>query len=129
MEISRISKGLLILFGAEKGDREEFADFLAGKIVGLRIFNDADGKMNLSCKDVDGEVLAVSQFTLAGDCAKGRRPGFDRAAPPDVANQLYQRFMDAIAAAGVAVKQGQFGAHMAVSIENDGPVTFILEKR
>jgi len=128
-EISRISKGLLVLFGAEKGDREEFADFLAGKIVGLRIFNDADGKMNLSCKDVNGEILVVSQFTLAGDCSKGKRPSFDRAAPPEQANQLYQKFMDAIVAAGVAVKQGQFGAHMAVSIENDGPVTFILEKR
>lgn len=129
VEISRISKGLLVLFGAEKEDRDEFADFLAEKTVGLRIFNDADGKMNLSCKDVGGEILAVSQFTLAGDCAKGRRPGFDRAAPPEVAIKLYQRFMDAIAAAGTIVRQGRFGAHMAVSIENDGPVTFILEKR
>jgi D-tyrosyl-tRNA(Tyr) deacylase len=127
-EIARIGKGLTVLFGAERGDSPSAADLLAEKTVHLRIFEDAGGKMNLSCKDVGGEILVVSQFTLVGDCTRGRRPGFERAAPPAEAEQLYLRFTDAIAFAGVRVARGRFGAQMRVDIHNDGPVTFILER-
>lgn len=125
-EIAKIGNGLLALFGVEKGDAPSRADFLAEKTVNLRIFPDDAGKMNLSCKDIGGEILVVSQFTLAGDCSKGRRPGFDKAARPQDAETLYLRYVEAITENGCHAATGQFGADMKVELINDGPVTFIL---
>ena len=127
-DIATISRGLLVLFGAEKNDDETKVVFLAEKILNLRIFSDEKGKMNLSCLDISGEVLVVSQFTLAGDCSKGRRPGFDNAAPPNEAKSLYQNFIHQISKSGLNVNAGEFGADMQVELVNDGPVTFILER-
>ncbi len=127
-EIARISRGLLLLVGAEKGDSEKAVRALAEKILNLRIFSDAAGKMNLSCRDVAGEILVVSQFTLAGDCTRGRRPGFDRAASPEEAEHLYRLLIQELSASKLKVVEGKFGADMRVNIENDGPVTFILER-
>jgi D-tyrosyl-tRNA(Tyr) deacylase len=125
-----IGTGLVILLGVEKGDTEAEADWLAEKCAGLRIFRDAEEKMNLSIKDVNGAALAVSQFTLAGDCRKGRRPGFDRAAPPDLAKPLYERFCETLEKQhGVPVQRGLFQAYMQVALVNDGPVTFMIERR
>lgn len=126
-EIARIGKGVMVLFGAEKGDSQEQAQYLAEKTLNLRIFPDEQGKMNRSCLDIGGEILVVSQFTLAGDCTKGRRPGFDRAASPDLAEKLYRVFIDRLLAGGLTVAAGKFGAEMLVDIQNDGPVTFLLE--
>ncbi len=128
-EIGCIGRGLMILFGAEKNDREEMAVWLAEKTLNLRVFSDDNGKMNLSVQDIGGELLVVSQFTLAGDCSKGRRPGFDRAAEPAQAERLYRLFVEAVGRTGLKVNEGRFGADMQVEILNDGPVTFILEKR
>jgi D-tyrosyl-tRNA(Tyr) deacylase len=122
-----IGRGILVLLGVEKGDGERDADWLAEKIVNLRIFEDAAGKMNLALRDVDGAILTVSQFTLAGDCAKGRRPSFDGAAPPVEANRLYEYFVTRLGALGAPVDTGIFQAMMEVTLVNDGPVTFILE--
>ena len=127
-DIATISRGLLVLFGAEKNDDESKVIFLAEKILNLRIFSDERGKMNLSCLDISGEVLVVSQFTLAGDCSKGRRPGFDNAAPPNEAKSLYQNFIHQISKSGLNVNTGEFGADMQVDLINDGPVTFTLER-
>ncbi len=127
-QISSISRGLMVLFGAEKGDTEEALKYLADKTLNLRIFPDDEGKMNLSVKDIAGELLVVSQFTLAGDCSKGRRPGFDRAAPPAEAETLYKKFIRELSESGLTVAEGKFGADMLVDIQNDGPVTFILER-
>ena len=127
-DIATISRGLLVLFGAEKNDDETKVIFLAEKILNLRIFSDKRGKMNLSCLDISGEVLVVSQFTLAGDCSKGRRPGFDSAAPPNEAKSLYQNFIHEISKSGLNVNTGEFGADMQVDLINDGPVTFTLER-
>jgi D-aminoacyl-tRNA deacylase len=126
--IANISKGLLVFFGAEKLDAADKIPFLADKVLNLRVFPDAQGKMNHSCIDISGEVLVVSQFTLAGDCAKGRRPGFDNAAPAQVAESLYSQFVEKISESGLIVATGQFGADMQVELVNDGPVTFILER-
>ena len=127
-DIATITRGLLVLFGAEKNDDETKVIFLAEKILNLRIFSDKRGKMNLSCLDISGEVLVVSQFTLAGDCSKGRRPGFDNAAPPNEAKSLYQNFIHQISKSGLNVNAGEFGADMQVELVNDGPVTFTLER-
>ena len=127
-DIATISRGLLVLFGAEKNDDETKVIFLAEKILNLRIFSDERGKMNLSCLDISGEVLVVSQFTLIGDCSKGRRPGFDNAAPPNEAKSLYQNFINRISKSGLNVNTGEFGADMQVELVNDGPVTFTLER-
>ena len=126
--IAAISKGLLVLFGVEKHDDEEKAIFLADKTLNLRVFPDGKGKMSLSCKDICGEILVVSQFTLAGDCSKGRRPGFDNAAPPDFAQLLYQKFVQQISQSRLKVATGKFGVDMQVELINDGPVTFTLER-
>ena len=126
--IAAISKGLLVLFGVEKHDDEEKVIFLAEKILNLRVFPDGQGKMNLSCMDICGEILVVSQFTLAGDCSKGRRPGFDNAAPPDVAQLLYQKFIQQISQSKLKIATGKFGVDMQVELVNDGPVTFTLER-
>lgn len=122
-----IDRGILVLLGVEKGDVERDATWLAEKIANLRIFEDDAGKMNHSALDINGEILAVSQFTLAGNCAKGRRPSFDTAAPPEEANRLYQYFIAEIRALGLTVATGIFQADMKVGLINDGPVTFILE--
>lgn len=125
--VSSIDKGILVLLGVEKGDAERDATWLAEKIANLRIFEDDAGKMNLSVRDITGEILAVSQFTLAGNCAKGRRPSFDSAAAPDEANRLYEFFIGESRNMGIPVATGVFQADMKVSLVNDGPVTFILE--
>ena len=126
--IAHISKGLLILFGAEKQDTPDKVNYLVDKALTLRIFPNAQGKMNLSCLDISGEVLVVSQFTLAGDCTKGRRPGFDNAAQPKDAESLYRQFANKVSESGLVVQEGRFGADMQVELVNDGPVTFLLER-
>ena len=122
-----IGKGLLVLVGIGHADTEETARALAAKIARLRIFQDAEGKMNLSVQDVGGGVLAVSQFTLLADTRKGNRPSFTDAAPPDKANALYETFCNAVAAQGLPVGKGIFGAHMDVRLSNDGPVTIVMD--
>jgi len=123
---SSINNGLLILYGVEKGDTDENSRYLCDKILKLRIFEDENGKMNLSVKDIQGELLVVSQFTLAGDTRKGTRPSFDTAMPPKEANEMYERFVGMMRESGLTVKTGVFGAMMDVALVNDGPVTFIL---
>jgi len=125
----QIGRGALLLVGVGKDDTERDADYLAEKIAHLRIFSDTAGKMNLSLLDVGGAALVVSQFTLYGDCRKGRRPGFDAAAPPELANKLYEYLAAKIRLLGVRVETGVFQASMAVKLVNDGPVTFVLESR
>jgi D-tyrosyl-tRNA(Tyr) deacylase len=125
--VGEIGPGLLVLLGVTHADTVEQARYLAGKVVGLRIFEDENGKMNRAVTDVDGAILAVSQFTLYGDCRKGRRPSFDAAARPDQAQALYDEFVRAVAALGVRVATGVFQAHMKVELVNDGPVTLVLE--
>jgi D-tyrosyl-tRNA(Tyr) deacylase len=127
--VGRIGPGLLVLLGVGKGDTEQDAEMLARKIVELRVFQDDAGKMNLSVKDTGGSLLVVSQFTLYGDTRKGRRPSFDQAAPPEEARRLYERFVEAARAQGVAVETGVFQAMMSVSLVNEGPVTFLVESR
>lgn len=126
--VGEIGKGFLVLFGAGEDDTKEQADFLAEKLSNLRIFEDENEKMNLSIKDIDGELLIVSQFTLYADCKKGNRPSFVKAAKPDIANELYEYFMEQCKKNVKKVERGIFGAHMKVSLLNDGPVTIILEK-
>lgn len=126
--VSKIGKGLLILLGVGHGDGEEQAQFLAEKAANLRIFEDDQGKTNLSVLDVQGEAIVVSQFTLYADTRKGRRPSFIDAALPDVAEPLVSRFIELLRAQNVPTQGGQFGAHMLVEIHNDGPVTIWLEK-
>ena len=127
--IGSIGKGIAVLLGVAKGDTEQDADFLANKLVNVRIFEDDAGKMNLSVQEIGGEILVVSQFTLLGDCRKGRRPGFSDAAPPDEADRLYQYFVEQVRRLGVRVATGQFQAMMLVKISNDGPVTFVIESK
>jgi D-aminoacyl-tRNA deacylase len=126
--VSAIGKGLLILLGVGHGDGEEQAKFLAEKIAKLRVFEDAQGKTNLSILDVQGEAIVVSQFTLYADARKGRRPSFIDAALPEVAEPLVHRFVELLRGQSVPTQTGKFGAHMAVEIHNDGPVTIWLEK-
>jgi D-tyrosyl-tRNA(Tyr) deacylase len=126
--VGQIKQGIMVLLGVEKGDTEDPADWLAEKIVGLRIFEDEAGKMNRSLVDIGGSILAVSQFTLAGNCDKGRRPSFDTAAPADEGKRLYDYFVKALKRQNVPVQTGIFQADMQVALVNDGPVTFILER-
>ncbi|MCD4687917.1 MAG: D-tyrosyl-tRNA(Tyr) deacylase [Desulfuromonadaceae bacterium] len=125
--VGAISQGLLVLLGVEQDDAEGDAAYLVKKTAELRLFEDDEGKMNLSVEDIGGEILVVSQFTLAADCRKGRRPGFSRAAPPEEANRLYQHYVALLRQRGVSVATGQFQAMMQVSLTNDGPVTFLLD--
>ncbi len=124
-----IDKGFLVLLGVAESDTEADARLLADKAAGLRIFEDAEGKMNLSLSDVGGAMLVVSQFTLLGDCRKGRRPSFTAAASPEVAEALYEVFVDAVAAHGIETATGRFRQHMEVELVNDGPVTLLLDSR
>jgi len=126
-KLSSIGKGLLVLVGVEKGDTVETAGRLAGKISRLRIFEDDRGKMNLDVKQVSGAILSVSQFTLLGDIAKGNRPGFDAAELPGPAELIWRKFNETVAASGIPVEEGKFGARMEVDLINDGPVTFVIE--
>jgi D-tyrosyl-tRNA(Tyr) deacylase len=125
--ISRIGSGLLVLLGVAQGDRPSDADYLANKIVNLRIFEDDAGKMNRSLLEAGGAMLVVSQFTLLGDCRKGRRPSFVAAADPGKATALYEHFVEQVRRHGVSVQTGRFRAMMEVALINDGPVTLILE--
>lgn len=124
---SQINEGILILLGVEKGDSESNADKLAEKLVKLRIFEDENGKMNKSVQDINGSILVVSQFTLAGDCKKGTRPSFDKAELPQRANELYEYFISKLKSMNIPTQTGSFGAMMDVELINDGPVTFMLE--
>jgi len=124
-----IGVGVLLLVGLEKGDTGETTAWCANKIAGLRLFGDADGKMNLPLADVGGEVLAVSQFTLAGSIDKGRRPSFDLAMPPSEARTLFDVFITQLESFGLNVKTGFFQEHMEVELVNDGPVTFVLDRK
>jgi D-tyrosyl-tRNA(Tyr) deacylase len=127
--IGRIGNGLVVLLGVEQGDTAEDARALAEKTAHLRIFEDSEGKMNLSVQDSGGAVLAISQFTLLADCRKGRRPGFTRAALPELAEPLYERYVAALEQFGLKVATGRFQADMAVALVNDGPVTMLLDSR
>lgn len=124
---SSINKGILAFVGVKKGDSIEMVEKLAEKIVNLRIFPDENDKMNRSLKDINGEMLIVSQFTLCGDCKKGTRPSFDKSEQPDIANKFYEAFIEAVKERGIRTATGQFGAMMDVALINDGPVTFMLE--
>ncbi len=128
-EIARTGRGLVVLLGIAQDDEAADVNYMAEKISNLRIFEDEAGKMNFSVLDVGGEVLVVSQFTLLGDCRKGRRPSFDKAADPDKAERLYNDFVEMLKACGVPTQTGRFQAKMVVALENDGPVTFVLDTR
>ena len=125
--VGKIDKGLLVYISIGKGDTPREAEFIAEKLVGLRIFADEGGRMNRSLLDVGGAILLVSNFTLHGNCRKGRRPGFDAAAEPALAQQLYEKTIEFIAQKKITVEKGTFGEHMHVSSINDGPVTFIID--
>lgn len=125
--VAYIGRGLVILLGIRNGDTEAEADRVADKVAVLRIFEDDEGKMNLSAKDIGGAMLVVSQFTLIADVSRGRRPSFAQAADPETGRRLYERVLDRLAAHGYAVEHGRFGADMLVTIENDGPVTLVLD--
>jgi D-tyrosyl-tRNA(Tyr) deacylase len=123
----RIGPGIVALIGVAAPDDRRDADYLADKLIHLRIFSDAAGKMNLSAMETGAGILLISQFTLYGDCRKGRRPGFDAAAPPDRAREIYQYFVNKVRQSGLITQTGVFQAHMEVELVNDGPVTFLLE--
>ena len=127
--VGAIGQGVLVLLGVAQGDTPADAAYLADKTAGLRIFEDAAGKMNLALDEIGGAVLAVSQFTLLGDCRKGRRPGFTAAAPPELADSLYNAYVAALRAEGLTVATGMFRAEMQVHLVNDGPVTLLLDSR
>lgn len=125
--VGSIGRGFLVLLGVSQGDTQAVATKMAGKVAGLRIFEDNEGRMNLGLAETGGSILCISQFTLYGDVRKGRRPSFDSAARPEVAQPLYESFCAAIESEGLRCERGRFGAHMAVSLVNDGPVTLIID--
>lgn len=125
--VGEISRGLMVLVGVVEGDTEKDVQYLADKVTGLRIFEDEAEKMNLSVKDIGGEILSVSQFTLYGDCRKGKRPSFDKAAKPETAIVLYEKFNELCRQQNIKVETGVFGAHMLVEFANNGPVTILLD--
>lgn len=127
--VGHVKKGLNVLLGVGEGDTLKDVDYMVEKICGLRIFEDSDEKMNLSLLDVGGEMLCISQFTLYGDVRKGKRPGFSSAAKPEEANVLYEKFVESVKAKGIHVEKGVFGAHMIVDIQNDGPVTIMIDSQ
>ena len=127
--VGEIGMGYMVLVGAEEGDTEVDVNYCADKIAGLRVFEDADDKLNLSVKDVGGSVLLVSQFTLLGDARKGRRPSFIRAARPEQAEPLFEKLVQRVSDAGIPVATGRFRTHMEVSLVNDGPVTILLDSK
>lgn len=128
-ETGRIDQGLVVLLGVARGDTDSDLAYLVDKVVNLRIFEDDQEKMNLSVQDIGGQILVVSQFTLLGDCRKGRRPGFSEAAPPQEANAFYESFVAKVQEMGITVRTGQFQANMLVEIHNDGPVTMLLDSK
>ena len=127
--VGAIDQGLMVLLGVAQGDTSKDSAYLADKTAGLRIFEDDDGKINRSVADIGGSILIISQFTLLGDCRKGRRPGFTDAAPPELADKLYEEYVHALRSQGVTVATGVFRANMQVSLVNDGPVTIMLDSR
>lgn len=128
-ETGAIGKGLLVYVGVQKGDTRADLDYIAKKLTGLRVFEDADGKLNLDVLEAGGALLVVSQFTLLGDSRKGRRPSFAEAAAPETAERLYKELIEALRSAGVDTEEGEFRAHMEVASVNDGPVTILLDSR
>jgi D-tyrosyl-tRNA(Tyr) deacylase len=127
--VGQIGRGLVVLLGVEQDDADVDAQQLADKTIQLRIFDDGEGKMNLSLADIGGAMLVVSQFTLLGDCRKGRRPSFIQAAPPELAERLYETFVAAVGVQGISIAMGKFRAMMEVELVNDGPVTILLDSR
>lgn len=128
-ETGRIAQGFVVLLGVAAEDTSADVEYLTGKVAGLRVFEDEAGKMNLALADIGGELLVVSQFTLLGDCRKGRRPGFDQAARPEQANALYEQFVAGLRSLGLTVATGRFQTHMELSLTNSGPVTLLLDSR
>ena len=127
--VGAIERGFLVLLGVAEGDTPEDARYLAQKVAGLRVFDDPSGKMNLALGEVEGKLLAISQFTLLGDCRKGRRPSFDKAARPEAARELYEAFVAGVREQGVETATGRFQEQMLVELANDGPVTLLLDSR
>ncbi len=127
--VGQIGIGLLVLLGVAEGDTQQDVNWMARKVIGLRVFPDDEGKMNLDVGEVGGAILAVSQFTLLGDCLKGRRPSFVKAAPPDEARSLYGSFVAELRGQGMSVQEGRFQQHMDVELVNDGPVTLLIDSR
>ncbi|MCQ2363825.1 MAG: D-aminoacyl-tRNA deacylase, partial [Acidaminococcaceae bacterium] len=123
--VGAVNRGLLVFFGVAPDDTDKDLDYIVDKVAGLRIFEDSQDKLNLSVQDVGGEILAVSQFTLYGDCRKGKRPSFDGAAKPEMANAYYEKFVEGLRQKGIKVATGVFRAHMSVSLVNNGPVTIL----
>lgn len=126
-EFSKIQKGFLIFLGVEVGDTDKNLEYIKNKILNLRIFEDENNKMNLSIKDVNGEIMLVSQFTLCADCSNGNRPNFIKAEKPEKANKIYEKMIDELRKENIKVETGIFGAHMKINFENDGPVTILLD--
>jgi D-aminoacyl-tRNA deacylase len=127
--VGKINRGLLVLLGIGEEDSQKDLDYISDKVAGLRIFEDANDKMNLSVKDIRGEIFVISQFTLYGDARKGKRPSFSSSAKPDIAEKLYKEFIQRVKDFGIHTQEGIFGAHMKVSLVNDGPVTILLDSK